>query len=113
MLLRVATASEHAPRDPVVLVPTGRADPRPAHIASTELAATSDKSTAASTEMILAGAAMVFALILLGIAAVPVWIIRPERAAVLLEHWRVQIAASGASALVVAGVVLLLGSTGV
>jgi len=56
---------------------------------------------------------MVFALIMLGIAAVPVWIIRSERAALLLEHWRVQIAASGASALVVAGVVFLMGSSGI
>jgi hypothetical protein len=113
MLLRLATASEHAPRDPVMPVPTRHVDPRPAHIASTELAATSDKSTARSTEGILAGAAMVFALIMLGIAAVPVWIIRSERAAILLEHWRVQIAASGASALVVAGVVFLMGSSGI
>lgn len=117
LLLRLATASEHAPPKHLGVQAPGHPDlafkPGAAHIRTTQLAATDSRGSGASTETLLAGVALIFALVMLGIAAVPVWIVRSERAAVLLEHWRVQIAASGASALVLAGVVLLMGSSGI
>jgi hypothetical protein len=56
-------------------------------------------------------ASLAMAVVLLGIAAVPPWVIRAPRAAGVLAHWRVQIAAAGISALCAAGVVLLIGTS--
>jgi hypothetical protein len=56
-------------------------------------------------------AALGLAVLLLSLAAVPPWVIRTPRAAEVLAHWRVQIAAAGISALCAAGVVLLIGTS--
>jgi hypothetical protein len=59
----------------------------------------------------MGGGTLAFAFILIGIAAIPDWAIRPARAAIVLAHWRVQIAATGLSALFAAAIVFLLGTS--
>lgn len=49
--------------------------------------------------------------VLLGLAAVPTWAVRPVRAALLVEHWRVHLAATGLSTLFMALIVFLLGTS--
>jgi hypothetical protein len=49
--------------------------------------------------------------ILLGLAAIPGWAVRPARAAFLIDQWRVQLAATGLSAVCMALIVFLLDGT--
>lgn len=67
-------------------------------------------SAAAPAEMIALGG-LALAILLLGLAAIPEWIVRPGRAAMLLVQWRVQLAASGLSALFAALIVFLMGTS--
>jgi hypothetical protein len=64
-----------------------------------------------SSVRLFAAGAFAVSLLLLGIAAIPEWVVRPARAALLLSQWRVQLAASGASALFAALIVFLIGTS--
>jgi hypothetical protein len=80
----------------------------------TPTALSSDGSSqVAKLGSLVAVGALALALLLLGLAAIPDWVIRPARASLLLAHWRVQIAASGLSALLAALVVFLIGTSGI
>ena len=50
------------------------------------------------------------AAILLGLALIPAWSVRPARASMLLAQWRLHILAAGLSTLVAAALVLLIGT---
>ena len=71
---------------------------------------TSGDSTSASARL-FAAAALAVALLLLSLAAIPEWVVRPERVALVLANWRVEIAASGLSALFAALIVFLIGTS--
>ena len=89
-----------------------RPHPKPLTIVSRLSPAAAETGTP-SRPLAAAFAFGALATILLALAAVPPWVVRRPRVAVLLVEWRVQIAAAGFSTLFVAGIVLLIGTTGV
>jgi hypothetical protein len=104
----VVFSRTHAPRDVAVWASAPRRTFNPQAVSlSTE------SRTSPLFAKLFAGAALALALVLLGIAAIPDWIVvRSARASLVLAHWRVQIAATGVSALCAAAIVFLIGTSG-
>jgi hypothetical protein len=104
--------SIHPPRDVPVFLPaseTPRVSP-----SGRAFSISTDPSSGSSTPALaklIAAVTFALALLLIGIAAIPDWVVRQERAALVITQWRVQIAATGISALFAAVVVVLLGSS--
>jgi hypothetical protein len=97
----------HAPRD----IPVWLSEPTKARSVSPQFFSISTSSNSSVLVKLAAAGVLAVALLLLGLAAIPEWAVRPERAHMVLAHWRVQIAASGLSALFAAAIVFLIGTS--
>jgi hypothetical protein len=97
---------QHEPRD----VPVWSAATGPPSFEAQSFTSGESASSSLSVRLFAVGG-LALALLLLGVAAIPEWVMRPARAALLLAEWRVQIAASGVSALFAALIVFLIGTS--
>jgi outer membrane biosynthesis protein TonB len=97
----------HEPYAPagVVASSSGEATGLAFHASS---APTSSSTSAPALRSLFLVAGVALGVILLGLAAIPGWAVRPARAALLIDQWRVQIAATGLSAVCMTLIVFLL-----
>jgi outer membrane biosynthesis protein TonB len=102
------TSFAHEPRDPAVLA--GASLPSGPSFSNSNATLSSNSGSRLIALFLLAGLAV--GGVLLGLAAVPAWILRPARASALIDHWRVQIAATGLSAVCMALIIFLLNTSG-
>jgi hypothetical protein len=104
-----AITSRHEPRDPPAAV-AGPAATGVTPAPQLRLVPLSSSSRADSVRPFLL-LALGFGALLLALAAFPQWAVRPGRAFLLLERWRVQIAATGLSAVLTALILFLLATS--
>ena len=97
----------HEPREPVFVASGPETATAPPSALPTPLASRPARDV---VRLFLVGAVGLGAL-LLGLAAIPQWAMRPVRASIIVEHWRVQIAATGLSAVFAALIVFVLSTS--
>jgi hypothetical protein len=103
-----ATSFAHDPRDPPPVVVDGELASGPAFSPGS-----SGGTTGTQVIALFLVAGLVVGALLLALAAIPAWVVRPARASAIIDHWRVQIAATGLSALSMALIIFVLTTSGV